>query len=413
MKRAVFAAALACWLALYCAPSTRAQQRPAQRAAKKKDDPFLRGPAFSFDDLLRLVGNVYEGRLKEAIERRGVAFSPSPTQLNALKNAGASAELTALILSKAPAPPKAATAPAPPPSGAVVVECAPAECAISVNGVAKGQTRNGALEISHLPPGPAVIDFKKAGYETEQATVVVKAGARVTSSATLNPTLATQQEIGKSIFARMRERLGGNAGLAEVAALTAAGNATLWPAGGQRTDWQITGRLKLPASLAYLEISGAGLNWWVSLKGSDAKRGGSGKLKGSPVALEMEKLIRLYRDYQLAALVGRIEAENMKLLAVSANPDSGGKIGLRAVGQPDSFRFSLAADGTPEKVTYESASGLGSGLEVVYGEYVKVGNAAYPRSMAIRFADQAQHGMQLRFEEVKSAPKLTDREFRR
>jgi len=70
MKRAVFAAALACWLALYCAPSTRAQQRPAQRAAKKKDDPFLRGPAFSFDDLLRLVGNVYEGRLKEAIEKK-------------------------------------------------------------------------------------------------------------------------------------------------------------------------------------------------------------------------------------------------------------------------------------------------------------------------------------------------------
>jgi hypothetical protein len=211
----------------------------------------------------------------------------------------------------------------------------------------------------------------------------------------------------------MLERLGGKAGLADVSALTAAGNATLWPTGGQRTDWQITGRLKLPASLAYLEISGAGLNWWVSLKGSDAKRGGSGKLKGGPVALEMEKLIRLYRDYQLAALVGRIEAENMKLLAVSAAPDGGGKIGLRAVGQPDSFRFSLAADGTPEKVTYESASGLGSGLEVVYGEYVKVGNAAYPRSMAIRFADQAQHGMQLRFEEVKSAPKLTDREFRR
>jgi hypothetical protein len=295
----------------------------------------------------------------------------------------------------------------------VAVECAPAECEIFVNGVAKGQTRNGALEIGQIPPGPAVIDFKKSGYEGEQASVVVKAGARVTSSAKLNPTIATQQELGRSVFAKMLDRLGGKAGLADASMLAATGNATLWPAGGQRTDWQITGRLKLPANLAYLEISGAGLNWWVSLKASDARRGGSGKLKGGPVALEMEKLIRLYRDYQLAALIGRIEAEKMKLLAISANPDSSGKIGLKALGQPDSYRFSLTADGTPEKVTYESASGLGSGLEVVYADYTKVGNTAYPRTMAIRFADQAQHGLQLRFDEVKSAPKLTDKEFRR
>ncbi len=410
-RTAIVAALLSCF-ALYFAPAAAPQRRSGPRASQKKDDPFLKGPAFDFNDLLRLVGNIYEGRLKEAIERRGIAFSPSPAQLDQLKNAGASPELMAVIVSKAPAPPKPVTPP-PPSTGAVAVECAPAECDIFLNGVAKGQTRNGALEIGQVPPGPAVIDFKKPGYEGEQASVVVKTGVRVTSSAKLNPTIATQQEIGRSVFAKMLDRLGGKAGLAEAAMLSATGNATLWPAGAQRTDWQITGRLKLPANLAYLEISGAGLNWWVSLKGSDARRGGSGKLKGGPVALEMEKLIRLYRDYQLAALIGRIEAEKMKLLAISANPDSAGKIGLKALGQPDSYRFSLTADGTPEKVTYESASGLGSGLEVVYADYTKVGNTAYPRTMAIRFADQAQHGLQLRFDEVKSAPKLTDKEFRR
>jgi hypothetical protein len=389
------------------------QHRTAQKN-RKKEDPFLKGPPFQFAELIRVVGNIYEGRLKDAVENRGVAFSPTDSEIDQLKKAGASAELITAILNKAPAAPKPAPPPAPAPKfGTLALQCAPAECDIFVNGVAKGHTQNGAMEIGSVPGGPVVVDFKKTGYMGEQVGLVVKAGARVSGSATLNPTPTTQQQIGTSIFAKMLDKLGGKPGLADASTLAASGNATLWAQGEQRTEWNAIGRLKLSSNLAYLEIKGAGLNWWMSLKGSDPKRGGSGKLKGSPIALEMEKLIRLYRDYQLAALIGRIESEKMKLSGMSPVADSSGKIDLRVSGESDRYRFSLAPDGKPEKVVYESVSGLGSGLEVVYADYAQVGKATYPRTMAIRFADQGQHGIRLQFDDVKTAPKLSDKEFHR
>jgi hypothetical protein len=411
---AIIAALVGSMLAVSSPASGAPQRRPAQKPTHKKDDPFLKGPPFQFADLARFVGNIYEGRLKDAVEQRGVAFSPTAAEIDQLKKAGASPELISVILNKAPAAPKAAPPPAPAPKfGTLALQCAPAECDIFLNGVAKGHTQNGAIEIGNVPGGPVAVDFRKSGYEGEQVGLVVKAGGRVSSSATLNPTPATQQQIGNSIFAKMFERLGGKPGLVDGSTLVATGNATLWASGGQRTEWNVTGRLKLSSNLAYLEIKGAGLNWWMSLKGSDPKRGGSGKLKGGPVALEMEKLVRLYRDYQLAVLIGRIESEKMKLSATSPVADSSGKIDLRILGEADRYRFSLTPDGTPEKVVYESVSGLGSGLEVVYADYAQVGKASYPRTMAIRFADQAQHGIRLQFDDVKTAPKLSDREFHR
>lgn len=415
MRRTAIIAALAGSLLVSLTALGAPQHRSTQKTPRKKEDPFLKGPAFQFADLLRFVGNIFQGRLKDAVESRGIAFSPTASDIDQLKKAGASPELITAILHKAPAAAKAApppAAPAPKP-GTLALQCAPAECDIFVNGVAKGHTQNGAAEIGNIPGGPVVVDFKKTGYMGEQVALVVKAGVRVSGSATLSPTPAMQQEIGTSIFARMLDKLGGKAGLAEASALVASGNATLWDQKGQRTEWNATGRLKLSSNLAYLEIKGAGLNWWMSLKGSDPKRGGSGKLKGSPIALDMEKFIRLYRDYQLAALVGRVESEKMKLSGMSPVADSSGKLDLRILGETDRYRFSVAPDGTPEKVVYESTSGLGSGLEVVYADYAPVGKTAYPRTMAIRFADQAQHGIRLQFDDVKTAPKLSDREFHR
>jgi Domain of unknown function (DUF4292) len=414
MRRTAIIAALAGSLLASVAALGAPQHRSTQKTPRKKEDPFLKGPAFQFEDLLRFVGNIFEGRLKDAVESRGIAFSPTAANIEQLKKAGASTELIAAILNKAPSAPKDAPPPAATPKfGTLALQCAPSECDIFVNGAARGHTQNGAMEIGNVPIGPVVIDFKKTGYMGEQVALVVKGGARVSGSATLNPTAATQQQIGASIFAKMLDKLGGKQGLADASTLVANGNATLWAQGEQRTEWNVIGRLKLSSNLAYLEIKGAGLNWWMSLKGSDPKRGGSGKLKGSPIALEMEKLIRLYRDYQLAALIARIESEKMKLSGMSPVADSSGKIDLRILGEADRYRFSIAPDGTPEKVVYESASGLGSGLEVVYADYAQVGKAAYPRTMAIRFSDQAQHGIRLQFDDVKTAPKLSDKEFHR
>jgi hypothetical protein len=407
MRSVAFAAALACAAAIVTPPSVAV----AQKTAQKKGDSFLTGAPFSFKTLREAVGVIYEGRLMEAVERRGIAFTPTAAELDQLKQAGASADLLELVKKKAGGMHKAAAPPAPA-TGVLGLECAPAECEILINGGSKGQTEKGALEIRQAP-GQVVVDFRKPGYEGQQITVPVRSGVRVARSVTLKPTLATQAQIGKAVFAKMFDRLGGKNGLPDAYTIVAAGNARLWPAGGARTEWQAIARLKLAANMAYIEISGAGLRWWNSLRASDSKSDGSGKLKGGPVALEMEKLIRLFRDYQLAMLVNRIQAEKMELYSSSAAPDGSGQYDLRAVGEADTYRFTLGDDGAPVKVVYESKSGLGSGLEVVYADYGPLGKTVYPKTMAIRFADQAQHGIELRFDSVRSVPKLSDREFHR
>ncbi|MGH9558922.1 MAG: hypothetical protein ACRD30_06740, partial [Bryobacteraceae bacterium] len=128
----------------------------AQRSRAKKEDPFFTGAPFSLDDLLQRIGVISDTRLREAVLRRGVNFSPTPADNDKMKKAGASAELIATIGVKAPPPPKPAAPPPPPKpvfAGTLTLECAPAECEISVDKKLRGTTATGALQVKDLPPG--------------------------------------------------------------------------------------------------------------------------------------------------------------------------------------------------------------------------------------------------------------------
>jgi len=379
---------------------------PGQKKASAKEDAFLSGPPFALNDIVARVGIIADHRLSEAVTRRGIAFTPTKADYDHLKAAGATPELIEAIAAKAPAPPPKAP-PKPVTAGPLILHCAPAECDIEVNGQARGRTTDGRLELAEVPPGNLFIDFKKDGYVGQQLNPTLRPGAALSRSVTLEPTNATQQAFGRTLLTAMVTRLGGPDALKQSWLVEANGNATLFSS-GQRTEWNATARVKLPL-LASIEISGAGLKWRTSVKASDSKSEGTGKLKGSPVAMDMEKLVRLYRDYQPAALVQRLNG--MRLSAASATPDDAGHLAFRASTDTEGFRLTLAQDGTPITVTYDSASGLGSGLEVVYSDYATVGKVNYPKSMAIKFSDQAQHGMELHFAEIRFPASIGDREF--
>jgi hypothetical protein len=384
---------------------------PPQRPAERKPDTFLSGRPFNFNDLKAAIGVIYEGRLKEAIEARGIGFAPTASELEQLRKAGASPDILQLIRQKAQASQRLPSSQVPA-TGTLALQCAPAECDILLNGIAAGRTQNGSFEMKH-GPGQVVIDFTKSGYEGQQLVISLRAGARAATSVALSPTHQMEVQIGRSVFAKMLDRFGGSGGLTSAVTIAAAGNARLWQAGGQRTDWEALARLKISSNMALIELSGAGLRWWTSVRGSDSKSDGSGKLKGGPVAFEMEKLVRLFRDFQPAALIGRIQAQAMELSSKSAAPDHSGQILLRSASATEAYVFSLDRDATPKRVVYESTSGLGSGLEVTYADYGPLGETIYPRTIAFRFPDQAQHGIELRFDEVRAVAKLSDREFHR
>src|SRR5580693_681569 len=71
--------------------------------AKKGDDPFLNGAPFTFDQMLKLVGDspIPIRRRKDAIQARGIDFAGTPDELDKLKAAGAADDMLELIKSKA------------------------------------------------------------------------------------------------------------------------------------------------------------------------------------------------------------------------------------------------------------------------------------------------------------------------
>src|ERR1700682_2145235 len=65
----------------------------------KSNDPFLSGAPFNFEQLQRLLGEnaIPLRRRREAIQARGLNFSPAPEQIEKLKAAGATEEMLKLI----------------------------------------------------------------------------------------------------------------------------------------------------------------------------------------------------------------------------------------------------------------------------------------------------------------------------
>src|SRR5882762_3495320 len=104
-------------VALLAAPQAAPPDRKSP-GAKKNNDPFLTGAPFTFEQLLRLLSQdaIPLRRRKEAIQNRGLAFSPSPEEVAKLKSLGISGELLNLIKGKA-IPVAASLPPKPPPTG--------------------------------------------------------------------------------------------------------------------------------------------------------------------------------------------------------------------------------------------------------------------------------------------------------
>src|ERR1700730_12446494 len=206
-------------LALLAAPQAAPPDRKSP-GVRKINDPFLSGAPFTFEQVLRLLAQdaIPLRRRKEAIQNRGLAFSPSPEEIDKLKSIGASDEILKLIKGKA-MPVAVTLPPKPPPAGRIALTCAPAQCDIRLNGTSLGPTQGGILELAALAPGAWAVDFKKDGYIGSQSFVAVEAERTTPVSAVLTPNRATQEAFGAELFRKVVLVLGGAGGLKERASL--------------------------------------------------------------------------------------------------------------------------------------------------------------------------------------------------
>ncbi len=374
----------------------------------KKADPFLTGDPFTLDQVLMLLKQdaIPARRRKEALENRGIAFALSSDTMNKLQSAGASDEILDVIKAKAATP--VATVPAAPkvvPKGSLSLSCAPAECLVSLNGTSIGPTAGGTLEASGLTPGNWVVDFSKEGFLGNQTTVIVESAKAATVAVTLQPDRAAREGFGRQLFQKMITAVGGDDGLKTLGSVQAVGSTTLWGRDGKSVRWTLLMRNRSDRGL--FQAKSGRLLHEVLFEGSEFKA--SKNLKGDE-ALELPTDFGLIRDYQLPALIARLQSAGYKLVAEHPDPTAGEEFVLFAEAGTQKVSIGLDANLRPERVKITTAAGLGSAV-ITYADYVQNGNTFYPKTMQIK-PDSQQQGIEVRFDTVELNPNLKDTDYK-
>jgi len=379
------------------------------KSAHSTGDPFLSGPPLTFDQILRLTGEnaIPLQRRKQAIQNRGVAFSPTPEQIEKLRVAGATDDLLKLIGSKhKPDSPSAHPAPKTEALGSIAVTCAPAECEISLNGTPLGATADGHLEMANLRPGNWAVDFKKDGYISQQSIVMVEANRQLPVSVALEPDRATQEAFGAALFEKVVDALGGKEALQELASVEATGSSTIATPNGKSVRWPLLMRNRPDRALFQLR-AGRGILHEVAFLGSEFKT--SKNLKGQE-ALDLPTGFGLIRDYQLSALIAKLQNPQFKMLANHSAPIDGEEYTLFAEDGVERVAIGLDNQLRPQRVRITTAAGVGSAI-VTYSDYSKNDKATYPKTIEIKPEGWPQ-GIDVRFDTVDLSPKLNDNDYK-
>lgn len=395
-------------LALAGIPQAGIAASDAKLGHGKKADPFLTGDPFTLDQVLMLLKQdaIPMRRRKEAIENRGIAFPLSSDALSRLQSAGASGEILDAIKSKAVKPVTVAVvAPKPVAKGSLSFTCAPAECQVSLNGTSLGPTAGGVLQASGLTPGKWVIDFSKEGFIGTQSTVLVESAKATTVAVTLEPDRAAREAFGTHLFKKMLAAIGGEDGLKTLGSVQAVGSTTLWGRDGKSVRWTLLMRNRGDRGL--FQARSGRLLHEVMFAGSEFKA--SKNLKGDD-ALELPTDFGLIRDYQLPALLARLESAGFKLVADHPDPVAGEDFALFAEAGTQKISIGLDSAFRPERVKITTAAGLGSAM-ITYSDYVQNGNTFYPKTMQIRPDGQAQ-GIEVRFDTIELNPNLKDLDYK-
>ena len=398
------------WMAVLLVAQPAPDRKPAPRG-KHADDSFLSGSPFTFEQMLRLAGEdaIPLRRRKEAIQDRGVDFEFTPDRMEKLKAAGAPAEVLDLIKSKAKAPAPPPPPPAPKADGSLAINCAPADCDVSINSQPRGSTKGGKLDIPQLTAGTWVVDLQKSGYIGHQATVMVESNKMASVAVVLEPNRATQEEYGANLFRKSVESIGAGESGRALASVQATGSATIWHTDGNNVRWTLLMRNRLDRALFQVQ-AGTNMMHEVSFLGSEYTS--TKILRGlrNEDALELATSFGLVRDNQLAVLIAKLSDPQCKVLAASPQPRDGDEFAMVAENGTEKIYIGVDTELRPQRFKIVPNTGMGS-VTVTFADYQKMDKVSYPKSMQIKAGDR-QQGIEIHLDRVFLNPNLTDGDYK-
>jgi hypothetical protein len=195
--------------------------------------------------------------------------------------------------------------------------------------------------------------------------VTVEPAKSTTVAITLEPDRAAREAFGMHLFQKMIAAFGGDDGLKALASVQAVGSTTLWGRDGKSVRWTLLMRNRADRGL--FQAKSGRLLHEVMFSGSEFKA--SKNLKGDE-ALELPTDFGLIRDYQLLALIARLQSSSYKLVADHPDPGPSDEFVLFAEAGTEKISVALDADSRPERIKITTAAGVGSAL-ITYSDYVQ------------------------------------------
>jgi hypothetical protein len=231
----------------------------------------------------------------------------------------------------------------------------------------------------------------------------------------LEPNEATRAANGKALFGAMMKALGSEDPL-KLRDITVSGSATSY-SDGKQTDWDFDAQLGPPSLMeARLSASSGALVFQCSGEkcSERKKRGGllTKGLKALPDAISenLQTNLRAFARYNLGTLLEEVKASR-SLSAPSAYGPGIGEQHLRGEVRDLIYDVTLDADLLPSAVTIDNKAGLGSGIKLAFGGYMKIGALQYPKRTTIRLPDSSQHGIEIRLDKATPGGNLKPADF--
>jgi hypothetical protein len=389
-----------------------AQSPPAHKAPgpEAPDAQRTKVPTLSLADVEELV-KAYKDLLFNEDEvrqklSRSLGFEADKETLERLRQDGATDAIIEVVK-------KFAIPEKPKPTSTLSVLCAPAECSVEINDQAAGSTTDGRLVKPGLEPGEITVNFKKHGYLTVQKVVRLDVASGVPVSVTLEPTRDTLAENGKKLHDEMLAALGASTDLKKLRSVTAGGSVTSY-AKGKPSEWDFDVAMG-PPRLLEMKVTGSSGELIYRCSGEKCEP----KKKGFPlgrkqllpaVAEELENNLRGLSHFDFVSVLEGLNSPHVRFTARTAEANSRADQHLRADGDDFACDLTIGPDGLPTLVEYASKAGLGSGVTISYGDYVKVGDYRYPKHTTIRIPDAAS-GLEVRLDHIDLGSNLHASDF--
>ncbi len=199
--------------------------------------------------------------------------------------------------------------------------------------------------------------------------------------------------------------------------MTAEGSIRLWDTAGTPSEWDAHLETKPPA-LAGIKIersSGAFVLLCRAEKCSPKSGGGKlglGKrqVKGDE-GDRLETTLRSFRRFQFANLVGLLRSNERKTFAEVPPDSSEAEKHLIVEFSDSTYKLTMNSRFLLTAVKFESKSGVGSGVEVTYADYVPLEKSQYPKRTTIKLPGGKQNGIEVIFTDINPGSAIKEKDF--